>query len=305
VRYRFIRSLIGCFSLNALCRVMKVSVSGFQAWTKRPKSDRQKENETLLSHLRGFFKAGRGVYGSPRLWQDCRESKPLQKLGICPGRHRVARLMREAGLKAAVAPKFVVTTDSKHEMPVAENLLNRDFGAAEANTKWASDITYIWTREGWLYLSVVLDLFSRRVVGWSLSASMDRSLVIDALGMALKGRSPGVGLVHHSDRGSQYASGDFQKALETASISCSMSRRGNCWDNAPVESFFGTLKQELVHRCDFASRACARSAIFEWLEVWYNRARRHSSLGYLSPVEFERRAALERVTVSTVSSAPA
>lgn len=280
---------------------MKVSVSGFRAWTKRPKSDRQKENEALLVHLRDFFKAGRGVYGSPRLWQDCLESKPLQKLGIRPGRHRVARLMRQAGLKAVVAPKFVVTTDSKHEMPIAENLLNREFGAAEANTKWASDITYIWTREGWLYLSVVLDLFSRRVVGWSLSASMDRSLVIDALGMALKGRSPGAGLVHHSDRGSQYASGDFQKALETASISCSMSRRGNCWDNAPVESFFGTLKQELVHRCDFASRACARSAIFEWVEVWYNRARRHSSLGYLSPAEFERRAALERA----ISSAPA
>ena len=169
------------FPLRAICEALKVSVSGFRAWTKRPKSVRQKENETLLSHLRSFFKSGRGVYGSPRLWQDCLESKPLQKLGICPGRHRVARLMRQAGLKAMVAPKFVVTTDSKHEMPVAENLLNREFGAADANTKWASDITYIWTREGWLYLSVVLDLFSRRVVGWSLSASMDRSLVIDAL----------------------------------------------------------------------------------------------------------------------------
>lgn len=229
---------------------MKVSTSGFWAWMKRPKSHREKENETLLCHLRGFFQRSNSTYGSPRLWEEARDSWDLKKLGICPGRHRVARLMRKAGIRAVVAPKFVVTTDSKHEMPVAPNLLNRDFGAREANTKWASDITYIWTREGWLYLSVVLDLFSRRVVGWSLSASLDRSLVVDALQMTLKGRNPGAGLLHHSDRGSQYASGDFQKALERASISCSMSRRGNCWDNAPVESFLGTLKQELVHRCD-------------------------------------------------------
>ena len=314
MRYHFVQGLQGQFPVDALCRAMKISTSGFWNWKRREPSRRAQENEVLTGHIKDFFERSDGTYGSYRLWQDCLESKPLQKLGICPGRHRVARLMRQAGLKAVVAPKFVVTTDSKHEMPIAENLLNRDFGAAEANTKWASDITYIWTREGWLYLSVVLDLFSRhrcaahharRVVGWSLSASMDRSLVVDALQMALKGRCPAAGLFHHSDRGSQYASGDFQKALETARISCSMSRRGNCWDNAPVESFFGTLKQELVHRCDFASRACARSAIFEWLEVWYNRARRHSSLGYLCPVEFERRAALERVTVSTVSSAPA
>lgn len=191
-----------------------------------------------------------------------------------------------------MAKKFVVTTDSKHELPISENLLNRDFGATEANVKWASDITYIWTREGWLYLAVVLDLFSRRIVGWCMQQSMDRSLVLNALEMALGQRQPSEGLVHHSDRGSQYASGDFQAKLESAGISCSMSRRGNCWDNAPVESFFGTLKQELVHRCDFVSRAAARSKLFVWMEVWYNRARRHSSLGYISPVEFERRASL-------------
>ena len=276
---------------------MKVSASGFRAWRKRPKSQRQKENELLIKHLKDFFHQGQGVCGSPRLWRDVRECKELEKLGIQPGRHRVALLMRQAGLKATVAKKFVVTTDSKHELPIAENLLNREFGATEANTKWASDITYVWTREGWLYLAVVLDLFSRRIVGWCMQQSMDRSIVLKALEMALGQRQPGVGLLHHSDRGSQYASGDFQDRLESAGISCSMSRRGNCWDNAPVESFFGTLKQELVHRCDFVTRAAAQSKIFEWMEVWYNRARRHSSLGYISPVEFERRAAL--------SSAPA
>jgi putative transposase len=274
---------------------MKVSTSGFRrAWSNRPQSECERQNTILTEHLKDFFEKGRGVSGSLRLWRDVQESKELQELGITAGKNRVARLMQKAGLRATVAPKFVITTDSNHVLPVAENLLNQDFGAGEADVKWASDITYIPTREGWLYLSVVLDLFSRRVVGWCMSASLDRSLVVDALKMALKGRSPSAGLVHHSDRGSQYASGDFQKMLEGAGIRCSMSRRGNCWDNAPVESFFGTLKKELIHRCDFASRACARSTIFEWLEVFYNRSRRHSALDYLSPVEFERRANLQR-----------
>jgi putative transposase len=304
VRYQFIRENGQLFPIKALCRVMQVSISGYYAAKVRETSKRQQEREVLLEAIQGFFKASKGVYGSPRIWRDVNECEALQKSGITCGRHRVARLMRLAGLKATVAPRFMVTTDSKHGLPIAENLLNRDFGATEANIKWASDITYIWTREGWLYLAVVLDLFSRRIVGWSMQKSMDRSLVLNALEMALGQRQPGEGLVHHSDRGSQYASGDFQSKLVSAGICCSMSRRGNCWDNAPVESFFGTLKQELVHRCDFVTRAAARSRIFYWLEVWYNRARRHSSLDYISPVEFERRSLLSG-TNPRLSSAPA
>jgi len=198
--------------------------------------------------------------------------------------------MRQSGLRAVVAPRFRVTTDSKHALPIAENRLDRDFAAPAANRKWAGDITYLWTGEGWLYLAVVLDLFSRRVVGWSMQATLDRSLVLEALESALGHRRPEAGLIHHSDRGSQYASADFQAALEAAGIVCSMSRRGNCYDNAAVESFFGTLKQELVRRQRFATREVARQAAFEYIEVWYNRQRRHSSLGYLSPAEFERQA---------------
>lgn len=303
MRYQFIQENERLFPLKALCRVMKVSTSGYHDFKKRKPSKRQQERQQLLIHIRQFFEKSDGSYGSIRIWEDLKECDELKAAGIVAGRHRVARLMRQAGLKATVAPKFVVTTDSTHDLPVAENLLNRDFGAPEANVKWASDITYIWTQEGWLYLAVVLDLFSRRVVGWCMQPSMDRSLVLNALEMALGQRQPGEGLVHHSDRGSQYASGDFQEKLASAGISCSMSRRGNCWDNAPVESFFGTLKQELVHRCDFVSRAAARSRIFSWLEVWYNRARRHSSLGYISPVEFEQRASLAR-SVPPPSSSP-
>jgi putative transposase len=292
VRYQFIKQNEGLFPLKALCRVMKVSPSGYYDFKKRKPSKRAQERETLLVSIQKYFDRSDSTYGSFRIWRDVLACKDLRDAGISSGRNRVARLMRQAGLKATVAPKFVVTTDSKHELPIAGNLLNRDFGATEANVKWASDITYIWTREGWLYLAVVLDLFSRRIVGWCMQPSMDRSLVLKALEMALGQRQPGVGLLHHSDRGSQYASGDFQGRLESAGISCSMSRRGNCWDNAPVESFFGTLKQELVHRCDFVTRAAARSKIFAWMEVWYNRSRRHSSLGYISPIEFERRALL-------------
>ncbi len=207
--------------------------------------------------------------------------------------------MRRAGLRAVVAPRFRVTTDSKHSLPVAENLLGRNFGAGEANVNRAADITYLWTGEGWLYLAVVLDLFSRRVVGWSMQASLDRALVVNALRSALCRRHPAPGLLHHSDhakrdlrsdRGSQYASGDFQALLSEQDILCSLRRRGNCWDNAPVESFFGTLKQELVNRCRFPTREVARQEVFSYIEVWYNRQRRHSSLGYASPAEFERRA---------------
>jgi transposase InsO family protein len=197
--------------------------------------------------------------------------------------------MRAANLKACLPKRLVVTTDSKHHLPVAENLLNRAFRSELPNRRWVSDLTYIWTSEGWLYLAVVLDLFSRRVVGWSMRQSMERGLVLSALEMAIKQRHPPVGLLCHSDRGSQSASHAYQEALSEAGIRCSMRRQGNCWDNAPMESFFGSLKRELVHRYHFSTRSEAQSAVFAWIEVWYNRKRRHSSLGYVSPEVFEQK----------------
>jgi transposase InsO family protein len=263
---------------------MQVSRSGYYSWKGRDTSERQLENERLTCQIGQFFARSNQTYGSGRILRDLRE------VGFRCGRRRVARLMRQAGLRAVVAPRFRVTTDSNHALPVADNLLGQDFGAVEANVKWASDITYLWTREGWLYLAVVLDLFSRRIVGWSMQKSLERSLVVDALGSALCQRHPEAGLVHHSDRGSQYASFDFQALLKENGVTCSMSRKGNCYDNAVVESFFGTLKQELVNRRSFSTREEARREVFAYIEVWYNRQRRHSSLGYVSPVEFEEKA---------------
>jgi putative transposase len=249
----------------------------------------------LLEGILFSFERSRGTYGSPRILRDLREQ------GYCCGRQRVARLMRQAGLKPTVRSRFRVTTDSKHALPVADNLLAREFTASAVDVKWASDITYLWTGEGWLYLAVTLDLFSRRVVGWSMQSRLDRSLVVNALESALCQRRPEAGLLHHSDRGSQYASGEFQAMLCRQGIACSMSRKGDCWDNAAVESFFGTLKQELVNRCQFATREIARKEVFEYIEVWYNRQRRHSTLGYMSPAQFERQALLS----SSISSVPA
>jgi len=285
---------------------MQVTRSGYYAWRKRQPSERHKQSETLRGQIRTFFERSKGTYGSPRILRDLREA------GVCCSKQRVARLMRQAGLRAVVAPHFRVTTDSEHALPVAQNLLARDFSASEANVKWASDITYLWTGEGWLYLAVVLDLFSRRVVGWSLQASLNRSvLVVNAPQSALGQRHPAPGLLHHSDPvtcgdcGSPYASGEFQAVLSQQGMACSMSRRGNCWDNAPVESFFGTLKQELVSRCRFTTRDVARQAVFEYIEAWYNRQRRHSSLGYVSPAEFERRALPALTGAGPLSSASA
>jgi transposase InsO family protein len=196
--------------------------------------------------------------------------------------------MREAGITPPRKRKFKRTTDSDHPYVTAENLLDRDFSSPAPNRFWSTDITYVWTSEGWLYLAVVMDLFSRRIVGWSMRKTLARQLVLSALHMALYGRNPGSGLIHHSDRGSQYASDDYQKELERRGIVCSMSRKGDCWDNAVLESFFATLKKELVYRQRFFTREQAIHAIFEYLEVFYNRRRRHSHLGYLSPAEFER-----------------
>ena len=285
MRFGFIQTEKATYPVRVLCRVLQVSPSGFYVWCQRGLSRRAKDDAALKIEVRAFHKASDKTYGSPRILED------LKANGKNVGRKRVARLMREEGIEGQRKRRFRTTTDSRHSYPVAANHLNRDFTASAPNKVWVSDITYIWTREGWMYLAAILDLFSRRVVGWSLDSRIDRTLALDALGMALKTRRPESGLLLHSDRGVQYASGDYQTRLREHGIVCSMSRKGDCWDNAVAESFFSTLKAELVHRKDYVSRSQARASVFEYIETFYNPRRRHSALGYLSPVEHEAAAA--------------
>lgn len=284
MRYVFIQAEKVSYPVTVLCRVLQVSRPGFYAWCKRPDSKRAGANRALRVRIRAVHQKSRGTYGSPRVHAT------LVAEGHRVSRNRVAKLMRADGLRARRKRRFVTTTDSKHNLPVAENVLDRKFTAPEPNKVWATDITYVWTKEGWLYLAVIIDLFSRLVVGWSMGENINRHLVLAALGMARSRRWPSAGLLHHSDRGSQYASEDYRKALENGLMVCSMSRKGNCWDNAVAESFFSTLKMELVYLTEFATRTEARAAIFDYIEIFYNRERRHSSLGYLSPEAFEREA---------------
>lgn len=265
-----------------MCRVMGVSRSGFYAWRHRPRrSKRQVDDARLVSSIRSIHEASRGTYGSPRVHAE------LIDQGRRHGRKRIERLMRENAICAVIRRAFRRTTDSNHDFPVAANVLQQDFRASRPDEVWVTDITYVSTQEGWLYLAVVIDLYARRVVGWSMAEHMRTDLVLGALEAALGSRVPEANLVHHSDRGSQYASFKYQKELERSGIRCSMSRRGNCLDNAVAESFFGTLKSELVYRSTWPTRASARSAIHEYIEVFYNRRRRHSHCGYTSPVEYE------------------
>lgn len=282
MRYQFIKEHQGQHRVSVLCRVMQVGRGGYYTWLKRPPSERARANAALTEQIKTVFEESKQTYGSPRIFEELKEK------AVACSEKRVARLMRAAHLKAVLAKRFVVTTDSNHALPVADNLLDRQFEVEQPDRAWTCDISYVWTSEGWLYLAVVLDLFSRRIVGWAMAATLERSVVLSALDMALLGRHPTSGLMCHSDRGSQYASGDYQKALKDAGMVCSMSRKGNCWDNAPTESFFATLKRELVYRTRFTSRSEARAAVFAWIATWYNRKRRHSSLGYLSPEAFER-----------------
>jgi len=282
VRYRFIQEHQKQFRVSTLCRVLQVTTAGFYAWRSRPLSARRQQDQRLLQQIKDAHAASFKTYGSPRIYQD------LKAQGAVCGRHRVARLMREHQIRAKQKRRYQVTTQSNHDLPVAQNVLDRQFTAMAPDQRWAGDITYIWTSEGWLYLSVILDLFSRRVVGWSMQNTLATCLVRDALSMALQARRPNAGLLHHSDRGSQYASHDYQEQLKAHGIVCSMSRRGDCWDNAVVESFFSTLKSELIGDHLYRTRAQARSAVFEYIEVWYNRRRRHSTLAYVSPLQFER-----------------
>ena len=268
--------------VRVICRVLKVARSGFYAWLKRKPSRRQVHQQKLLEKIQVVHRENRELYGSPRVHRALLIDGEL----VC--RNTVARLMRQAKIRAKTRRRFVPrTTDSTHQKPVADNLLQRDFTAGEPNRKWVADITYVPTDEGWLFLAAVLDCFSRKIVGWAMCETMPADLVVDALKMALIHREPGEDLIHHSDRGSQYASDDFQQLLIDNRIAVSMSGRGDCYDNAMMESFWATLKTELVYQQHYATRQQAKQSIFEYIEVFYNRKRLHSSLGYLSPESFE------------------
>ena len=274
------------YEVRLMCAALHVSVSGFYAAQRRTPSARAQADEQLLVDVRVAHAQSRRRYGAPRVHQE------LRAQGRRVAKKRIARLMRADGLVARRPRRVVRTTDSRHEAPVAHNQLARRFAVGEIaglDHVWVGDITYVPTQEGWLYLAVVLDLGSRRVVGWAMRETLAEELALDALRMALGQRRPGAGLLHHSDRGSQYAGGAYQGCLAAHGLQCSMSRKGDCWDNAVAESFFATLEHELLAEADFASRQAARRAIFEFIEIWYNRERRHSSLGYVSPSEYEQR----------------
>lgn len=280
--FRFMSNHQSEFPISLMCRVLAVSRSGYYAWLNHSESKKDQDDNALSQEIYVIHQESFGTYGSPRVYRE------LKRRGKHLGENRVARLMRKDGLRAKTKRKFKATTDSRHHFPVATNLLNREFTPEEPNQAWASDITYIWTAEGWLYLAVVMDLFSRSIVGWSMSERMTRALVIDAFVMAVKRRNPPLGLLHHSDRGSQYASTDYQAILTKYGAICSMSRKGNCWDNAPVESFFGTLKKEHIFHNHYGHRTQARQSIFVYIEQFYNRKRIHSAIGYRTPIEMEQ-----------------
>lgn len=282
MRYDFIERHRGRWPVRLMCRVLRVSPGGYYDWRGRPASLATQRHDALVVAIKAVHGEAKARYGSPRIHAE------LVARGTPCCVNTVAKLMREHGIAAKTRTKFRCTTDSNHDHPVAENVVNRRFEPEAANRVWSADITYIATREGWLYLAVVEGLYSRRIVGWSMGPRIDSRLVVDALEMAVARRLPGAGLVAHSDRGSQYASEHYQRLLAGHGIMCSMSRRANCWDNAPMESFFASLKKELTRGEVSATREEARASLFEYIEVFYNRIRRHSSLGYKSPIEYER-----------------
>lgn len=281
MKYAWIDAHHKDFTLGELCQALSVSISGYRAWKRggRPRRGRLSDVQ-LLTLIRAIHAELKGAYGSPRMLRELRDR------GIPASKERVERLMRENGIRARHKRRFKATTDSKHSLPVAPNLVERNFTPAAPNEVWTADLTYIWTEEGWLYLAVVLDLFNREVVGWSIKPRMTADIVVDALSMARFRRKPAPGLIHHSDRGSQYASQAFQARLKEFGMLCSMSRKGDCWDNAPTESFFNSLKNERVHGTRYSTRAEAEADLFDYIEPFYNRRRRHSTLGYVSPARF-------------------
>lgn len=281
MKFAFMQEEKAAFPIGFMCTQFGVSRSGFYAWRDRTPSKRSLDDAELRKKIKRVHEGSRQTYGSPRV------RAALAAEGARHSRKRVMKLMKQEGLQGRKPKAFQRTTDSRHAFPIAPNLLARQFDVAAPNTVWVTDITYISTKEGWLYLAAIIDLFSRRVVGWAMSEGMERELCLSALRMALQARQPPPGLIHHSDRGSQYASTDYRRLLDAHGLRCSMSRKGDCWDNAVAESFWSTLKSELVERTTFATRVEARNAIFEFIEVFYNRRRLHSHLGYRTPVDHE------------------
>jgi transposase InsO family protein len=285
MRFRFIEDQRADYPVRIMCGALNVSSAGYYAWRSRLESPRTAANRDLLDHIRRVHRDTRGRYGSPRIHVE------LQAQGRGVSRGRVERLMRRHGIRAIMArPRRVRTTDSRHDHPIAPNLLNRNFSAAAPNKVWLTDITYVETGQGWLYLAAVMDLYSRRIVGWAMDDHLRTELPLAALNMAISTRRPGPNLIHHSDRGVQYASADYRTALQSASMQASMSRRADCWDNAPMESFFHTLKTEQIYHQHYANHKQAKSDIFAYIEGFYNRTRRHSSIGYKAPIELELKA---------------
>ncbi len=281
MKYEFIHCQRKEHKVVRLCEVMEVSSSGFYDWLKRPESERSRDNRRLTEKIRHYHQQSREIYGSPKIHED------LVAEGEACSVNRVARLMRKAGIQSKMARKFVITTDSRNTLRPAPDLLQRQFVVDQPDRAWVCDTTFIPTREGWLYLAVVLELFSRQVIGWAMGTNNNTALVQDALTMAIWRRGQVENIIVHSDQGSTYASGDYQKQLKDNRLRCSMARRGECLDNAVAESFFGSLKNELVHHEDYRTRAEARQSIFEYIEIFYNRKRRHAFLDYMSPVEYE------------------
>ena len=284
-RFAFIDAWKKVWPIEQMCRVLKVTSRGFRAWRSRPMGKRQRKDLVILAHIREQHSLALGSYGRPRMTEE------LKELGLAVGHRRVGRLMRQNDIRVVRTRKFKATTDSNHQFNIAPNLLDRDFSASAPNQKWAGDISYIWTREGWLYLAVILDLYSRRVIGWAVSNRMKKDLAIRALNMAINLRQPPPGCIHHTDRGSQYCSHDYQQILRKQDFHASMSGKGNCYDNAAVETFFKSLKAELIWRHDWSTRRQTETALFQYINGFYNPRRRQSALGWKSPLAFERKAA--------------
>jgi putative transposase len=286
MRFRFIEDRRTDYPVRILCDVLGVSAAGYYAWRARPESRRSAANRDLVDDIKRVHRDAYGRYGSPRIHIE------LKAQGRGVSRGRIERLMRRHGIRAITArPRRVRTTDSRHDLPIAPNLLDRNFVAAAPNSVWLADITYVETEQGWLYLATVMDLYSRRIVGWAMADHLRTELPLAALRMAIAAKQPSPGLIHHSDRGVQYASADYRKAIQSAGFQTSMSRKADCYDNAPMESFFHTLKTELVHHRRYVTRQEATRDIFAYIEGFYNRTRRHSAIGYVSPIEMELKAA--------------
>ena len=285
MRYQFIDAHKKTWPIRLMCKVMDVSSSGYYEWRRRPESAQELSNRKLDEEIGKVYGEHKQRYGVPRVTEE------LKERGLQCSENRIARRMQKLGLKGIQAKKFKRTTDSNHDKPVAPDLIEQDFTALAPNQKWVSDLTYVWTDEGWLYLAVIMDLYSRAIIGWSMGKRMTQQLMCDALTMALFRRGFPKGVIIHSDRGSQYCSTAYQKLIKMTGLRCSMGRRATCYDNAAMESFFHTLKVELIHRERYPTRQAAKGAIFEYIETYYNRKRRHSAIGYKIPMLFEQKSA--------------